>query len=105
MRTRGKPLTVVHTLSHLEHVQTNDLKLKARRWALAAADKAAGESHTLDMIIPDITCIEAFPLYINGERVEKTTDTPFAVIQRNKRITQLYDKKMEGENAHSGQTP
>ena len=105
MRTRGKPLTVVHTLSHLEHVQTNDLKLKARRWALAAADKAAGESHNLDMIIPDITCIEAFPLYINGERVEKTPDTPFAVIQRNKRINQLYDRKMEGENAHSGQTP
>jgi hypothetical protein len=105
MMTRGKPLTVVHTLFHLEHAQTNDLKLKARRWALAAADEAAGESHNLDMIIPGNTCIEAFPLYINGERVEKTTNTPFAMIQRNKRITQLYDRKMEGENAHSGQTP
>jgi hypothetical protein len=103
--TRGKPLLVIHTLSHLENTETTDTQLRARRWALAAADTAAGESHCLEPVTPDNSSIEALPLYIPGERVGKTVDTPFAKIQRNIRIHQLYDRKMEGENARMGTLP
>ena len=48
---------------------------------------------------------EPFPLYIEGTIVEKTVPSPFALIQRNKRITQLYERKMECSNARAGTTP
>jgi hypothetical protein len=105
MLTRGRPLQVVHTLSHMENTKTNDIQLHARRRALAVADTAAGESHCLEPITPDNTFIEAFPLYINGVRVEKTADTPFAKIQRDTRLHQLYERKMEGANARTGTLP
>ena len=105
MLTRGRPLQVVHTLSHMENTKTNDTQLHARRRALAVADTAAGESHGLEPITPDNTFIEAFPLYINGVRVEKTADTPFAKIQRDTRLHQLYERKMEGANARTGTLP
>ena len=77
MLTRGRPLQVVHTLSHMENIKTNDTQLHARRRALAVADTAAGASHCLEPITPDNTFIEAFPLYINGVRVEKTARYTF----------------------------
>jgi hypothetical protein len=49
---RGTPLTVIHTLSHLEHSETADNDLRERREALATADAVASEAddtHTLSI--------------------------------------------------------
>jgi hypothetical protein len=93
------------TIKRLHNTQKYDTQLHARRRALAVADTAAGESHCLEPITPDNTFIEAFPLYINGVRVEKTVDSPFAKIQRDTRLHQLYERKMEGANARTGTLP
>ena len=105
MNARGTPLTVVHTLSHLEHIETSDLDLRERREALSTADAAASDAHDAHLLPVDTSGDEPFPLFIQDVIVEKTVPSPFALIQRNKRIASLYERKMEGSNARAGTTP
>ena len=105
MQERGTPLTVIHTLSHLENSETADNDLRERREALATADEVANEAHAMPPLPTDTSGDEPFPLLIQGITVEKTAPSPFAHIQRNKRLTLLYERKMEGSNARAGPTP
>ena len=105
MQSRGTSLTVVHTLSHLEHQHTSDPDLAARRHALAKADSQADLGHKNRYAISDDSGIEAFALHINGILVEKGAKTPFASIQMAARKKLLYARYMEGANHRVGKNP
>jgi hypothetical protein len=70
MQTRGKFLNVQHTLSHLEHIPTEDADLYARRKVLVKADKQADLGHEAFHPISDNSGIEAFALCIHCNLVE-----------------------------------
>ena len=105
MQSRGTTLTVVHTLSHLEHQHTSDPDLAARRHALAKADSQAELGHKNRYAVIDDSGIEAFALYIDGTLVEKGAKTPFASIQMEARKKLLYARYMEGANHRVGKNP
>ena len=71
MQSRGAFLTVVHTLSHLEHRHTTDPDLAARQQTLAKADAQADFRHKTRYSISDDSEIEAFALHMDGILVEK----------------------------------
>ena len=105
MAKRGSPLTITHTLSHLEHVVSNSPSLNGRRSALARADKAADTYHASLPIRPDPSGTEPFPLTIGGIIVEKKSKTPFPLIQMNLRRKLLCSKRFEGANHRTEATP
>ena len=105
MQQRTAFLDIVHTLSHLEHVKTDDTDLSMRRQALARADNQADEGHHASYHIQDPSGIEDFALHVNGELVEKKASTPFKDIQCRKRMNQLYSRSLEGANHRAGPSP
>ena len=105
MITRGTPLSIIHTLSHLEHTVSKSPSLKGRRDALANADNTADRHHSSEPIPHDRTGDEPYPLTIHGEVVEKKSKTPFPTIQMRLRRDLLYTKKMEGANHRTGASP
>jgi hypothetical protein len=105
MQERGRFLELTHTLSHLEHMKTEDTDLKHRRDALAKADTEAETGHRLHYTIQDPLGTEDFALRINGVLVEKAASSPFARIHTAARKSQLYSRKMEGANHRAGCNP
>jgi hypothetical protein len=105
MQARGKFLNVQHTLSHLEHIPTEDADLSARRRVLAKADKQADLGHEALYPILDNSGIEAFALYIHGNLVEKGAKSPFATIQSTARRELLYLRRLEGANHRAEPNP
>ena len=105
MQRRSRFLTVIHTLSHLEHESTDDKDLYLRRQSLARADTQAEEGHHVSAFIIDPSGVEDFALRINGVIVEKKASSPFAQIQSKKRMEQLYFRALEGANHRTGPSP
>jgi hypothetical protein len=105
MQARGTFMDVQHTLSHLEHVHTEDEDLSARRQALAKADRQADLGHAAHHTITDDSGTEAFALYIQDTLVEKGAKSPFALIQMAARRQLLYSRRMEGANHRAGPNP
>jgi hypothetical protein len=96
MQKRMKFLTVVHSLSHLEHLTSPNKDLTLRRKALAQADNLADAGHQANLKKHDPSGIENYGLHIRGVLVEKASKSPFAHIQMLARKDLLYVRRLEG---------
>ena len=82
--SRGAPLPIVHTHSHLEHIFSPDESLENRRNALAAANAAADRAHALPTQPFDTTGLEPFPLVTPEGTLEKSAG-PYLGIRHESR--------------------
>ena len=94
--SRGTPLTIMHTHSHLEHVFSPDESLENRRNALAAADAAADRAHALPVQPFDTTGLEPFPLVTPEGTLEKSAGPYLGIRHESRWRDRLHSKRMEG---------
>ena len=95
--TRPLPLSITHTLSHLEHDTTLDTDTHKRRLALAAADHAASLAHTQPAPrLPHPDDVDTFPLLVAGLPVSKNISAALHKQAYTARLQELCKYKMEG---------
>ena len=93
IRNRQQRLNLTHTHSHKEMEQTKNADLRARRLTLAAADGAATQGH---LCTPIRIQPEAFPLYHEGQLIEKSASKILKSIAMQKHSLRLATRKREG---------
>ena len=92
----GAGLQVVHTHSHLEHMETEDNDLRVRRDTLALADEAANTAHTQHPTPTDRSCRETFTIHNKHGPLEKNPGASTLHTLHERCRTQLSTLKMEG---------
>ena len=94
IRIRKTKLDIIHTLSHLEHVQDMDDDTNERRTVLAVADHAADLAHNTQAKAIPLATTMAFPLMSKeGLIIEQNIPKTIAEIQHHKWETTLAEKK------------
>ena len=92
----GRPITVVHTHSHLENVSTPDTDLHTRRQLLAIADFQADKAHTLPAVQCGTSMRELFTVHGPHGPLEKNVGHGTLKTLTARRTNALENLPMEG---------